>query len=140
MLTCAKEVLAVLVDRLDAQIALGQRIVAMSGELTDLTPDDVKQMAVGFQQVLTEAVLGQEKTIFKFFTETVISGVRAQGQSPETIIRISVVFITSVVADLMRSVAPEHRDELIPWLATFTGDYISAAMVTALGGPTSKSP
>jgi hypothetical protein len=139
MLTCAKEAQELLTDRLNAQIELGVRIVAMTGQSMSLTPHDVKQIVVGFHQMLAEAIAGQENTVFKFFTETVITGIRAQGQSVETIVRTSVIFMTSVVADLVQSAPPQYRDELSSWLARFSADYITAVMLTAHGGPISKS-
>jgi hypothetical protein len=139
MLTCAKEVTELLGTRLEAQMEIARRTTAMSSDFKEFTKDDIKQIVVGFHQVLEEAIQEQGNATFKFFTETVITGIRAQGQSPESIVRTSVVFVTSAVADIVQAAAPEHRDELIPWFGKFAGDYIAAVLVTAIGGPTSKS-
>lgn len=132
MLSCAREVSEVIEKRYEALIDIGARVAQGTPELRDLPRSDVAQIVSGFVKVLAEAMEDRGNETFLFYTETVITGARAKGDSPASIVYATVMFTTSLAAELVQHVSPENRVELIVWLGKFTADYVVAVMNSAL--------
>jgi hypothetical protein len=90
----------------------------------------MEQIISGLLAALGEALEERTREQLTFFVETVIPGLIQNGESLSTIVHGTLVFLTCVTADVSLCLEPEHRDEVIPWLANFWGEYVSALVAS----------
>jgi len=130
MISCAKEFRALLQSRRTELVDLATLAVSRTPGLKAYTRVDMEQIISGLLAAIVEALEESSREQLTFFVETVIPGLIQNGESLSTIVHGTLVFITCVTADVSLSLQPEHRDEVIPWLANFWGEYASALVAS----------
>lgn len=132
MLSCAKEFRALLESRQVALVDLATIAVARTPGLKPYTRSDMEQIISGLLAAVFEALEERGREQLDFFVETVIPGLIHNGESVSTIVHGTQLFISCVTADVSQTIPAEHRDEVIPWLANFWAEYLSALVESAV--------
>jgi hypothetical protein len=131
-ISCAKEFHALLESRRSALVDLASLAVCRTPGLKPYSRADMEQIIAGLLAAIFEALEEGSRETLNFFVETVIPGLIQNGETVSTIVHGTLVFISCVTMDVSQSLQPEHRDEVIPWLANFWGEYVSALVVSGI--------
>ncbi len=132
MLSCAAEVIETIQSRRSDLIQLGVLTTQTTPELGALTQSDVEQIVAGYSAILIEALEGQSRETFEFYTETVIAGAVAKGDTVQAIMKSITTFNILVMSYLAQHLPPKLHTEIIPFLARLGAEFAVAVMQTAL--------
>lgn len=113
-------------------IQLGVLTTKTTPELGALTHLDVEQIVAGYSAMLIEALEGQSRDTFNFYTETVIAGAVAKGDTVQAIIKSITTFNIFAASHLALNLRPELHNEVIPFLARLGAEFTVAVLQTAL--------
>ena len=132
MLSCAKELLAVIEARRPALVECARIAREATPGMAEYTPADLEQMVSGFVALVSEAALGTGSETFDFFIATVVPGMIDSGDSLLTMMHGGFAFSNLFIAEVCRHIAAEHYEEASRWLGIFIAKYIVCITSTGI--------
>jgi hypothetical protein len=125
MISCAQEFRDLLESRRTSLVDFAELAVARTPGLKPYSRAEMEQIIAGLLSAIFEALEARGRDQLDYFCETVIPGLVKGGEPLSNIVHGTLVFITCVTADVSHYIDPEHRDEAIPWLSNFWGEYVA---------------